>query len=46
VNTRALVAHSIENGAQNAVICTDRNFREDLKSELANVQTRKVRVVE
>jgi carbamoyl-phosphate synthase small subunit len=37
VDTRALVAYIRENGAQNAVICTDETSVEDLKSELANV---------
>jgi len=37
VDTRALVSYIRDNGAQNAVICTDGTSIEDLKKQLANV---------
>jgi carbamoyl-phosphate synthase small subunit len=37
VDTRALVSYIRDNGAMNAVICTDGTSVEDLKKELANV---------
>ena len=37
VDTRALVSYIRDNGAMNAVICTDGTSIEDLKKELANV---------
>jgi carbamoyl-phosphate synthase small subunit len=37
VDTRALVSYIRDNGAQNAVICTDRTSVEELKKQLANV---------
>jgi carbamoyl-phosphate synthase small subunit len=37
VDTRALVSYIRDNGAQNAVICTDNTSIEDLKKELATV---------
>lgn len=37
VDTRALVSYIRDHGAQNAVICTDGTFIEDLKTQLANV---------
>ena len=37
VDTRALVSYIRDNGAQNAVICTDGSTIEDLKKQLANV---------
>ncbi|UYW01421.1 glutamine-hydrolyzing carbamoyl-phosphate synthase small subunit [Flavobacterium agricola] len=37
VDTRALVRYIRDNGAQNAVICTDGTSLEDLKAELAQV---------
>jgi carbamoyl-phosphate synthase small subunit len=37
VDTRALVGYIRDNGAMNAVICTDGTSIEDLKKELANV---------
>ena len=37
VDTRALVSYIRDNGAQNAVICTDETSIEDLKKQLANV---------
>ena len=37
VDTRALVSYIRDNGAQNAVICTDGSSIEELKNQLANV---------
>lgn len=37
VDTRALVSYIRDNGAQNAVICTDGTSLEELKKQLANV---------
>ena len=37
VDTRALVSYIRDNGAQNAVICTDESSIEDLKTQLRNV---------
>jgi carbamoyl-phosphate synthase small subunit len=37
VDTRALVSYIRDNGAQNAVICTDGSSIEDLKKQLANI---------
>ena len=37
VDTRALVSYIRDNGAQNAVICTDGTSIEELKAQLANV---------
>jgi carbamoyl-phosphate synthase small subunit len=41
VDTRALVGYIRDNGAQNAVICTDQTSLEDLKSELSKVPNMK-----
>lgn len=41
VDTRALVSYIRDNGAQNAVICTDGTSIEDLKQELANIPNMK-----
>src|SRR5690606_10994375 len=37
VDTRALVSYIRDNGAQNAVICTDGTHIDELKHQLANV---------
>jgi carbamoyl-phosphate synthase small subunit len=41
VDTRALVSYIRDNGAQNAVICTDGTAVEELKNQLANVPNMK-----
>lgn len=41
VDTRALVSYIRDNGAQNAIICTDETPIEELKNQLANVPNMK-----